>query len=151
MNKDVKALYQSVILQHNKAPYHYEKVEQSTHEIAAYNPLCGDKFVLYLTISDHQIASAHFHGYGCAISKASTSILVQQLEGKTPKEAAALIREYLSIVLEGAATDQEEFQAFAVAQQFPGREQCATLSWQALEQELPTIDQDDIHREESNE
>ena len=130
MNEDIKALYQSVIMAHNKAPYHYEKKEDAGLTIKAYNPLCGDKYQVYLDIEGDRIQSAYFHGYGCAVSKAATSILVQELEGKTVTEALQLCEEYLSVVMEEKETEREDFQAFAAARQFPGREQCAVLAWE---------------------
>jgi len=70
MNDKLKRLYQTVILKHNKAPFHYEKKETATHRLEAYNPLCGDRFDLYLDVKNGIIEAIHFHGYGCAISKA---------------------------------------------------------------------------------
>lgn len=135
MNDKLKQLYKTVILKHNNAPFHYEKKEGATHQLEAYNPLCGDRFKLFLEVKEGIIESIHFHGYGCAISKASTSVLVKNLEGKTKEQALALCGEFQQVVLPDAtATNElEEFEAFAAAKDFPGRLTCATLSWEAVQ------------------
>jgi len=139
MKERLKQLYKSVILTHSKAPYNYEKVD-GQEEIEAYNPLCGDRFVLYLDIEDGKIAKLHFHGHGCAISKASTSVLVKHLEHKTIEEALALCANFEQITQTGAETPsivmEEEFEAFEAAKDFPGRLKCAILSWEAIKEVL---------------
>ena len=134
MNDKLKQLYKTVILKHNNAPFHYEKKEAATHQLDAYNPLCGDRFNLYLEVENGVITNIHFHGYGCAISKASTSVLAKNLEGKTIAEALAICEEFQAVVSPDvtAENDNEELEAFAAAKEFPGRLQCATLSWTAL-------------------
>lgn len=136
MNNRLKQLYKTVILKHNKAPFRYEKKEGTTHQLEAYNPLCGDRFNLFLEVKEGIIESIHFHGYGCAISKASTSVLVKNLEGKTIKQALALCGAFQQVVSpDGTATainELEEFEAFAAAKDFPGRLTCATLSWETI-------------------
>jgi len=87
MNDKLKQLYKTVILKHNNAPFHYEKKEMAPHQLEAYNPLCGDRFNLFLDVKNGVIESIHFHGYGCAISKASTSVLAKNLEGKKVETA----------------------------------------------------------------
>ena len=139
MKERLKQLYKSVILAHSKAPYHYKKVDDQ-EQIEAYNPLCGDRFVLYLTIKDDRIADLHFHGHGCAISKASTSVLVKHLEHKTLEEALALCTNFEQITQTNtdkpAVILEEEFEAFEAAKDFPGRLKCATLSWEAIKEVL---------------
>ncbi|MCL4150800.1 UNVERIFIED_CONTAM: hypothetical protein GTU68_041443 [Idotea baltica] len=104
------------------------------HAIEAYNQFCGDHFHVYLKMKDEQIEAISFHGYGCAISKASTSVLVEQLSGKTLEEAKDLIQLYLKTIRnpDDSADAPEEFQAFAAAKKHPGREKCATLSWESM-------------------
>ena len=139
MNERLKKLYQSVILKHSKAPYHYEKTE-AAHQIDAYNPLCGDRFQLYLEVQDGTIQQLHFHGYGCAISKASTSVLVKHLEHKTVEEAMNLCAIFEARTKgeadESSEADSEDFEAFEAAKDFPGRLKCATLSWEAIREFL---------------
>jgi len=139
MKERLKQLYKSVILAHSKAPYNYEKVDNQ-EEVEAYNPLCGDRFILYLDIKDGRIDKLHFHGHGCAISKASTSILVKHLEHKTIAEALALCANFEQITQTNTATPvvilEEDFEAFEAAKDFPGRLKCATLSWEAVKEVL---------------
>jgi len=139
MKERLKQLYKSVILAHSKAPYNYKKVD-GQEQIEAYNPLCGDRFVLYIDIEDGKITKLHFHGHGCAISKASTSILVKHLEHKTIEEALALCANFEQITQKNTDTPavilEEEFEAFEAAKDFPGRLKCATLSWEAIKEVL---------------
>jgi len=132
----LKQLYKTVILGHNKNPYHYEEMESPDYQIEAYNPLCGDKFKLHLQIEAGTIKSASFSGFGCAISKASTSILVKRLEGMALTEIAPMKETFLKVAFEGATTDDEEFEAFAAARAFPGRSTCVSLSWESLQEWL---------------
>ena len=134
MNDRLKQLYKTVILKHNNQPFHYEKKETATHQLEAYNPLCGDRFKLFVEVEDEVIQSIHFHGFGCAISKASTSVLAKNLEGKTLAQAKVLCEEFAQVVSPDASAknDKEEFAAFAAAKDFPGRLTCATLSWEAF-------------------
>lgn len=132
---ELSNLYQKVILQHNDNPYHYEKREQADQVIEAYNPLCGDQFKLYLNIEDGKVTSAYFHGYGCAISKASTSILIQRLEGCKLEKIPALCEQFFTYVLPGQSPKTPidmDFQAFEAAKKFSGRLKCATLSWDEM-------------------
>lgn len=136
MNDKLKQLYQSVILEHSNHPVHYEKREGSTYTLDAYNPLCGDRFSLYFDVEDGKIRNLCFYGYGCAISKASTSVLAKRLEGKSLTEAAALCQAFAAVVQPAAplpAEVDEEFEAFAAAREFPGRIKCAALSWEEME------------------
>ena len=136
MNDRLKQLYQSVILKHSKEPVHFEKKEQATYILEAYNPLCGDKFQLFFEIEDGKISQLSFHGYGCAISKASASVLVKKLEGRLVEEGLALCRQFLAMLQadkEGPEDVDEELAAFAAARSFPGRMKCATLSWEEME------------------
>ena len=125
---------QSVILRHNRSPVNYEKLEAPDHVIEAYNQFCGDHFYVFLKMYNNRIQSISFHGYGCAISKASTSVLVEQLAGKTLEEAKSLIQLFLKTIdnPEDAENAPEELRAFAAAKKYPGREKCATLSWDHL-------------------
>ncbi|WP_299453205.1 Fe-S cluster assembly sulfur transfer protein SufU [uncultured Microscilla sp.] len=134
MEKSLNELYQSVILAHNKTPHNFKKAEELPLHSEAYNPLCGDHFQLYTSLEEEVIQQAFFHGYGCAVSKASTSVLLQTIEGKTLTEAKILIEVFMQVVNgELPANIPEEFKAFAAAKHFPSREQCATLSWQAFQ------------------
>lgn len=135
MNDRLKELYKSVILNHHHNPVGFEVREDASQALEAYNPLCGDKFRLFFNINDGKISDIHFHGYGCAISKASTSVLVETLKGKSLEEAKALCADFMEYVSpEGEPSEprREVFEAFSAAREFPGRLKCATLSWDAL-------------------
>lgn len=135
MNENLSQLYHGIILDHNRAPQFYEKRPGAQHVVEAYNPLCGDKFKLYLDIENEVITGAAFHGYGCAVSKASASVLMQKIQGLTLDALPAVLDTFLNAVATGkddnAASDAEAA-AFAVAKNFPGREKCAVLAWEAL-------------------
>ncbi len=135
MNDKLKQLYKDVILKHNNEPYHYAKKESAKHVLEAYNPLCGDKFKVFLEMEEGKIQSIHFHGYGCAISKASTSVMVKALENQDIEAAQSLCKEFLFSLQhkmkEGDAL-REDFEAFAAAKEFPGRMKCASLSWDEM-------------------
>lgn len=140
MTEKLKQLYKTVILKHNKAPYHYEKQLSAPHHIAAYNPLCGDQFNLYLNLDNGKIKQIHFHGYGCAISKASTSVLVKNLENKSIEKALELCGVFKQLTdpneKQPKRIDIEELEAFETAKNFPSRLSCATLSWEAIQNYL---------------
>jgi len=140
MNDKLKQLYKTVILKHNNQPFHYEKKEGAAHHLDAYNPLCGDRFNLYVDVQEGVIESVYFHGYGCAISKSSTSVLAKNLEGKSVEEALAICEAFEGIVSPDSSVENknEELEAFAAAKDFPGRLTCATLSWEAMKAFLMT-------------
>lgn len=130
-------LYRGIILEHNKAPHFFEKRPEARYVVEAFNPLCGDKFRLYLDIEHDVIARATFHGYGCAVSKASASVLMTKIQGLALADLPELLQRFLEAVAQGepqspAPALDPDTAAFAVARNFPGREQCATLAWDAL-------------------
>lgn len=135
MKPDPKALYHPLILEHNKSPFNFEKQENAAILLDAYNPICGDRFKLFLNIKDSHIETIHFHGYGCAVSKASTSIMVQKLLGKSIEEAQQICKTFQQ-TMDSGKSDEMDFIPFAVARQFPGRAACAELSWNYMEEEL---------------
>jgi len=135
MNERLKSLYKTIILEHNKTPFFYKKNEEATYVLKAYNPICGDRFELYFDVKNGLIEDLTFHGFGCAISKASTSVLVKNLKGKEFVKALLLCRQFLSVT-EPETPDEEklgeEFEAFSAAKEFPGRLKCATLAWDEM-------------------
>jgi nitrogen fixation NifU-like protein len=128
---DPKALYHPLILQHSKAPVHYQKQAEAAHKVEAYNPLCGDRFEVYIALREDRVAELGFYGHGCSVSKASTSVLVEMLAGKTLAEAQALAESFMAMIQQGTPPANEAFAAFVAARDFPGRQSCATLPWQA--------------------
>jgi nitrogen fixation protein NifU and related proteins len=138
-------LYRGVILEHSNNPLFFEKRPTAQHVVEAYNPLCGDKFKLFLDIENNTIIKATFHGYGCAISKAATSVLLSKIQGQTLETVSNQINTYFSVlntkndenteelipILFRESQIDENINAFKSVQQFPERMACATLSWQA--------------------
>ena len=144
MEENLAKLYQGVIAEHNNAPLFFESRPDAGYVVEAYNPLCGDKFKLFLDIENGAVTKATFSGYGCAVSKAASSVLVKKIQGQPLDAVAEITEQYLRAVSAGAdaltSTDPETI-AFTVAKNFPGRDKCATLSWKALadflEQRVP--------------
>lgn len=136
--EDLNQLYDEAILQENRRPYHYDKKTDADLIIEAYNPLCGDQFKLFLYTEKGVIQSAYFHGYGCAVSKASTSVLTRELEGCSIDEAKAKCRSFLQWLDKEKvpAALPSSWKPFAAVQQFPGRLACAQLAWEVITKEL---------------
>ena len=113
-------LYDEVIKRHNSQPYHFEKKSNASKSIQAYNPICGDRFDLFLETDSLTIKQMHFHGFGCAVSKASTSLLVKSLEGKSIGEAKAICQQFLRVLKNEMKPNEilasDEFKSFAVVQ-----------------------------------
>jgi nitrogen fixation NifU-like protein len=136
---DLNQLYDETILQESKSPFHYEKKPEADLILEAYNPLCGDQFKLFLFTDGHTITAAYFHGYGCAVSKASTSILTRQLEGLSFEEAKKKCNNFLQWLAEKTDASfavPKKWESFAAVRQFPGRLSCAQLAWGTISEEL---------------
>jgi nitrogen fixation NifU-like protein len=140
MSDRATELYQQILLETARSPYHFHQLEAVDHQLEAYNPYCGDQYQIFLRFQAGRIEAGSFLGYGCAVSKASTSALVQRLEGLSRAEALELLAKFRK-AMQGESPDSEElFQALSAAKRFPGRESCASLSWDALEEWLTSID-----------
>lgn len=132
---ELRELYQEVILEHSKKPRNYRALEQANHKAEGFNPLCGDHFTVYLDLKDGAINDIGFQGSGCAISKASASMMTQTLKGKTTAEAEEIFTKFHDLVTGQKAGTQEELgklAVFAGVSEFPLRVKCATLAWHAL-------------------
>jgi len=132
MKDALKQLYNKLILERLKDPTGFEKRDDAQNVIEAYNPVCGDQFKLYLDFEGDRITKVSYHGYGCALSKASTSLLIEGLPGKTEYECKEFIEYYFRTLENNDKQAPEIYKALAVAKDFPGRKQCTTLSWEAL-------------------
>lgn len=130
--EELKQLFKEKILPHQRAPYHFETIEASDDSVLAYNPLCGDKFTLQLQKDSDSVSSAYFHGFGCAISQASTSLLIQRIEGKTQSQIVDLCQRFLNALDNDQPLDDEELRVLAALKKFDGRVDCITLPWKAL-------------------
>jgi len=143
---ELSELYQQVILDHNKKPRNFRKLEAPSHTAEGYNPLCGDQMTVYLNIAGDQVEDVAFEGSGCAISKASASMMTQAVKGKSKGEAEALFREFHSMVTGELNEEIEQnslgnLKIFAGVREFPVRVKCATLPWHTLHAALNKQDQ----------
>ena len=141
MAPDLQDLYQDIILDHNKRPRNYGKLEPHTHDAEGYNPLCGDKIDVYVQLEGDRIAGLKFEAAGCAISKASASMMTEQLIGKTIDEVELLsgrVSEILSVSnpVEVDLEQDGELVALVGVRKFPARIKCATLPWHTLKAAL---------------
>ncbi len=134
--EEFKSKYKTEILPHSKSPYHFEQKEGPY--IDAYNPLCGDHFKLFIESVGEHIHEAHFHGFGCAISKASTSLLMKHVENKSKEEITTLIKDFLDLLLNqrNEPLSSEDLNSLAELRNFNGRLDCVKLSWEALLKEI---------------
>lgn len=130
-------LYQQVILDHNKNPRNYRPVAEPTHLCHGHNPLCGDHLTVYLKEKDGRIDDVAFQGDGCAISKASASLMTTQVKGKTREEAETLFREFHEMVTADSENQDlgphlGKLKVFQGVREYPSRIKCASLAWHAL-------------------
>jgi nitrogen fixation NifU-like protein len=132
---ELRDLYQEAILEHSKRPRNYRRLEGANRTAEGFNPLCGDHFKIYLEIGDGQIRDISFQGSGCAISKASASMMTQALKGKRTEEAEELFQKFHHLVTGKNGAESNELgklAAFAGVSEYPVRVKCATLAWHAL-------------------
>lgn len=138
---ELSELYQQVILDHNKKPRNFHKLENANRRAEGYNPLCGDQLNVYLHVEDDQVQEVSFEGSGCAISKASASMMTQAVKGKSKQEAETLFHEFHRMAT-GELDEENEpnhlgkLKIFAGVRDFPARVKCATLSWHTMQAAL---------------
>ena len=131
-------LYQQTILEHNRNPRNFKKLEGATHVAEGYNPLCGDHLWVYVKVnSSGVIEDAAFEGSGCAISKASASMMTAGLKGKSIREAKVLFEEFHQLVKGELKPDEQpnhldKLTVFSGIWQYPARVKCASLSWHTM-------------------
>lgn len=137
---DLRDLYQELILEHSRAPRNYRELKDADHKAEGYNPLCGDHFTVFVEMDGDSIRDVTFQGSGCAISKASASMMTQSLKGKTRAEAEEIFERFHKVVTGQALNgNQEELGKLAVfsgVSEFPTRVKCATLAWHTLQAAL---------------
>ncbi len=134
---DLRELYQEVILDHNRRPRNFRTIADANRKAEGFNPLCGDRLTLYLHLDGDRIADASFQGSGCAISKASASLMTESVKGKTVAEAERLFERFHRMVTSPSdapiATDElGKLSVFAGVREFPVRVKCASLAWHTL-------------------
>ncbi|HEY1305139.1 MAG TPA: SUF system NifU family Fe-S cluster assembly protein [Vicinamibacterales bacterium] len=131
---DLHDLYQEVILDHNRRPRNF-RVLEGGRTAEGFNPLCGDRLTVYLHVSDGVIEDISFQGSGCAISKASASLMTESIKGKSVAEATALFERFQKMITaqsDSPVKDLGKLKALAGVRQFPIRVKCASLAWHTL-------------------
>ena len=134
---ELNDLYQEVILEHNKNPRNFREIAEADKTATGNNPLCGDALRVYIDMEGDTVQDVSFKGSGCAISKASASMMTQVVKGKTKEEAEVLFDEFHRMVLGEMDEETEEnhlgkLKIFAGVREFPARVKCASLSWHTL-------------------
>lgn len=134
MFDELQELYQQVILDHSRTPRNYYKLAVANHIAEGHNPLCGDRVTVFLLLENGIIRDVSFQGEGCAISKASASIMTETLKGKTKEEADAVFQKFHDMVTTGNSDVDEmgKLAIFAGVSKFPARVKCAILPWHAI-------------------
>jgi nitrogen fixation NifU-like protein len=136
---ELSELYQQVILDHNKKPRNFRRLETANHSAEGYNPLCGDQLTVYLNLEDNAVKEISFQGSGCAISKAAASMMTQAVKGKSKQEAEQLFNSFHEMVTGDEVEDEEtiakrlgNLRVFSGVREFPVRVKCATLAWHTM-------------------
>ena len=138
---ELRELYQEMVLDHNSKPRNFKEIEDATHTIEGFNPLCGDHITLSIKMRDGTIEDIGFKGSGCAISRASASMMTEQMEGKSKEEALELFASFHGMVTGKSNGQMEEedlgdLEVLGGISEFPSRIKCATLAWHTLRSAL---------------
>jgi nitrogen fixation NifU-like protein len=141
MSSDLRELYQSMILDHNKRPRNYCKPECTNRTAEGVNPLCGDQLTVYLNVEDGVVKDVGFNGTGCAISTASASMMTQTIKGMKIEQAERLFEGFREMVTSDPKSDRGskelgKLSVFSGVREFPMRVKCATLAWHAMSEAL---------------
>ncbi len=139
--QDLRALYEEVILDHNRRPRNFRRhPEGSNRHASGHNPLCGDQLTIDLRVEDGVIKDVGFEGAGCAISTASASLMTESIKGKTIAQAEELFHGVHDLLTkQGTTTDIGKLQVLAGVHEYPARVKCATLPWHTLEAALKNV------------
>ena len=132
---ELSDLYQEVILDHNRRPHNFRVIDNASAKQEGYNPLCGDRLTLYLTLEGDVIKDAAFQGQGCAISKASASLMTDAIKGKTVAEARDLFEHFHAMITSDIDTRTEDLGKLSVlsgVRDYPTRIKCASLAWHTM-------------------
>ncbi|WP_075163855.1 Fe-S cluster assembly sulfur transfer protein SufU [Chthonomonas calidirosea] len=138
MDESLRELYQEIILEHNRNPRNFGALEGADFTASGHNPLCGDQVTVYLKMDGDYIKDIRFVGQGCAISKASASLMTTSLKGKTRGEAEAIFEAFHKMVTSDEDLDEQTMEklgklaVFAGVREFPTRVKCASLAWHTL-------------------
>jgi nitrogen fixation NifU-like protein len=143
VSAELQDLYQEVILDHNRRPRNFRALDAG-RKAEGYNPLCGDRLTVFLRVEDGTIADASFQGSGCAISKASASLMTESVKGKSVADAEALFGRFqrmITAAADGPVDQLGKLTALAGVRQFPVRVKCASLAWHTLQAALQARDE----------
>ncbi|HEV7397648.1 MAG TPA: SUF system NifU family Fe-S cluster assembly protein [Pyrinomonadaceae bacterium] len=138
---ELSELYQQVILDHNKKPRNFHKIESANHRAEGANPLCGDQLTVYAEVENDTVKDVGFEGSGCAISKAAASMMTVAVKGKSKPEVESLFNEFHRMVTgdldeESEPNELGRLKIFAGVREFPVRVKCASLAWHTLKAAL---------------
>jgi nitrogen fixation NifU-like protein len=137
MGGDLDELYQSIILDHNRRPQNFRQMADATGHAEGANPMCGDQLTVWLRLDGDRIADVSFQGSGCAISKASASLMTQAVKGKTREEAEQLFASFHALVTgRGEGSSLGALDALSGVSRYPLRVKCASLAWHAMKSAL---------------
>jgi nitrogen fixation NifU-like protein len=138
MSFDVRELYQEMIIDHNRNPRNYHTMTDATTSADGFNRLCGDQLTVYLKIENDVVIEASFTGLGCAISKASASLMTEALCGKTVAEAHELFQRFHTMLTtnDNDLVNLDKLVVLAGVRAYPARVKCATLAWHTMEAAL---------------
>ena len=145
MDAELKELYQQVILDHNKSPRNFGKLDSANHDAEGYNPLCGDKVSVYIEMDNDIVKDISFQSSGCAISRASASLMSSSVKGKTREEAEKIFNYFHDLII-GKLDVEKSFEelgkltVFGGVKDFPSRVKCASLPWHTM---MNALRQDD--------
>lgn len=142
---ELRELYQEMLLDHHKHPRNYGKLEEANRKAEGYNPLCGDRVTVYLFLKDDVIHNIAFEGVGCAICKASCSVMTEVVKGKSQAEVEKLFGEFHDLVTSDTEAEYDadklgKLAIFAGVREFPLRVKCATLGWHTMQAAIKRSD-----------
>ncbi len=142
---DLRELYVQVILEHSRSPRNFRKLEGTNRKAEGNNPLCGDKLTVYVDLDGDVVRDIGFEGTGCAISRASASLMTGSVKGKTLEEAREIFRAFRAMVTRGMGSEFDEdavgkLSVFSGVREYPVRVKCATLAWHTLNAALEGAD-----------
>ena len=143
---DLRELYQQVIIEHSRSPRNFKELDGASHSAEGYNPLCGDQITVFVELDGDRIVDIAFKGSGCAISKASASLMTSAVKGKTLAEAEELFGQFRDMVTSRHDADIDEdalgkLTVLSGVREFPVRVKCATLAWHTLHAALKAKDE----------
>ncbi len=138
---DLRDLYQEIVVDHSRRPRNFGELEEANRRAEGFNPLCGDQLTIYLKVSDSVVTDVKFVGTGCAISKASASMMTEEIKGKTLEDIESIFESFRHMVTRKPGEDFDsgdlgDLEILSGVSAYPARIKCATLSWHAMQAAL---------------